>query len=39
MYTEAVIKTSFPKVSSHNVKITNKVCCVFDKRISLKMKP
>jgi hypothetical protein len=39
MYPEAAIKASFPKVSSHNVEITNKVSSVFDKCISLKTKP
>jgi hypothetical protein len=39
MYHKAVIKASFLKVSSHNVEIANKVSSVFDKRISLEMKP
>jgi hypothetical protein len=39
MYPEAAIKTLFPKVLSQNIEITNKVSSVFDKRISLKMKP
>jgi hypothetical protein len=39
MYPEATIKALFPKVSSHNVEIANKVGSVFDKHIFLKMKP
>jgi hypothetical protein len=39
MYPEAAIIASFLKVSSHNVEIANKVSSVFDKCISLKMKP
>jgi hypothetical protein len=36
MYPEIAIKASFPKVSSHNIKIANKVRSVFDKHIFAK---
>jgi hypothetical protein len=36
MYPETAIKASFPKVLSHNVKITNKDRFVFDKHIFAK---